>query len=176
LESGLYKTLRDVQVGDKVQVASLTGASFGFSPVIAKPHGDNQISSEFVKLVTASERSIKATPDHLVLGGPCGSGPLSLVSAGSLKVGQCLLTVEGPEVVAAASSVNESGVYTVVTLNGGLLVVNGVVASPFAVNHLVTDAFYNIHRALYNLVPVATKQSIVTQSMQAFGDLVTSVF
>lgn len=175
LESGVYKTLRDVEVGDMVQIASVTGELDGFSPVVSKPHGDNQISAKFVQLMTESKRAVKVTADHLVLGGSCESS-LSLVSAGSVKVGQCLQTIAGPEVVTAASLAKESGVFTVVTLKGGLLVVNGVVASPFAVNHLVANAFYNIHRAVYNILPSATKQSMVTQVVQAFGELVTGLF
>ena len=32
--------------------------------------------------------------------------------------------------------------------------VNGIVASPFAMNHMLANMFYNVHRALYAVSPV----------------------
>ena len=49
---------------------------------------------------------------------------------------------------------NADGVYTIVTDKADdLVVVNGIVASPFAVNHAVANAVYNVHRVLYGVAP-----------------------
>ena len=49
---------------------------------------------------------------------------------------------------------NVEGVYTIVTDKADdLVIVNGIVASPFAVNHAVANAVYNVHRVLYSVAP-----------------------
>ena len=114
------------------------------------------------------------TADHLVLGGKCGS--LSLVSAASIKVGECVRTISGgEEEVKKVSMEEKKGVYTVVTLSGGLIVVNGIVASPFAVNHHVADAFYLIQRILYYLAPsLMNPEGVFMKALNIFGEIVTA--
>ncbi len=168
--------MHQVRVGDKVLVtADRTGRNLFYSEVIVTPHPlDNHVASDFQYLVTSSGRSIKLTTDHLLLAGECGCGSdkdfvrdgempasslpavvceshsMSLVAAASVKIGQCLLTVAGAEAVVQSRIVHSSsGLYTLVTLDGDLVVVNGIIASPFALNHVVVDSFYNIHRLLY---------------------------
>jgi hypothetical protein len=157
----------------------MDGSFAGYSPVIAVPHTVNSIKTTFIQISTVSGRDIKMTPDHLVLGGACGSSP-SLVLAGSLKSGECVHTVSGTEMIESVTSVIAEGIYTVVTKHDGLLIVNGIVASPFAVNHLVANSFYNIVRFVYGVIPSFAKKtsSIMGQVISAFGDLATktSVF
>ena len=171
LETGATVTMEDVQVGDKVLVASLDGKSTFYSPVMVLPHAANSIQTRFVQLSTVSGKDIKMTADHLVMSGVCG-GSLSLVQAGSVKVGACLATVSGEEAVSAVSVVVGEGVYTVVPEKDALLVVNGVIASPFAVNHLIANAFYNIHRVVLSVAPSVMRTSFVSKVVSAFGELV----
>jgi len=152
----------------------MDGAFFGYSPVIAVPHAANSIKATFAQISTVSGRDIKMTPDHLVLGGTCVSP--SLVQAGSLKTGDCVQTVSGSETIASVTTVAAEGIYTVVTKHDGLLIVNGIIASPFAVNHLVANSFYNIVRFVNGVIPSMAKTSIMGQVISAFGEVVTGVF
>jgi hypothetical protein len=56
------------------------------------------------------------------------------------------------EKVSAVETVRGQGLYTIVTKDE-YLVVNGIIASPFAYNHMVANLFYNIHRFVYAFVP-----------------------
>ena len=51
--------------------------------------------------------------------------------ARDLKVGDCLLTVDGQEAVASIASSTKNGIFTAVTENK-FIVVDGVIASPFS--------------------------------------------
>jgi hypothetical protein len=179
MATGESRAISTVKVGDEIAVASMDGVFVGYSPVIAIPHAFNTIKATFAQISTVSGRDIKMTPNHLVLGGACSSSP-SLVLAGSLKVGECVQTVSGSEMIASVTTVVAEGIYTVVTKHDGLLIVNGIVASPFAVNHLVANSFYNIVRFVYGVMPSFAKKtsSIMGQVISAFGDLATktSVF
>ena len=170
--------MKEVNQGDEVLVASIDG-SFDFSAVVALPHGkDNQESAVFVELTTASGRDIKMTADHLLVGGSCDAAvDMALVAADSLLVNDCVQTVSGREVIVAKRAVSGRGVHTVVVADASkLLVVNGVVSSPFAVNHVLTNAFYNIHRALFAMQLIPTVTVAATQSvLNELGDLAVSM-
>ena len=51
--------------------------------------------------------------------------------ARDLKVGDCLLTVDGQEAVASIASSTKNGIFTAVT-EDKFIVVDGVIASPFS--------------------------------------------
>jgi lysophospholipid acyltransferase (LPLAT)-like uncharacterized protein len=51
------------------------------------------------------------------------------------------------------------------------IVVNGVVASPFAGNHAIANAFYNIHRVLYTMFPSLMKTEFVRRMVEKFGKI-----
>ena len=174
LSSGESRAISTVQVGDEIAVASMDGKFAGYSPVIAVPHAANTIKATFAQISTVSGRDIKMTAEHLVMGGVCGSSPSSLMQAGSLKAGMCVETVSGSEMVASVNTVVSSGIYTVVTKHDGLLIVNGIVASPFAVNHLIANSFYNIVRTLYSMFPSVSKSTLARQSLESFGELVVN--
>jgi hypothetical protein len=173
LQDGSVKALRDVQIGDRVLTAAMDGSIKGYSPVIAVPHaGDVSATATFVQLVTA-EKDIKMTADHLVLAGSCDAGtPLSLVQAGSVTAGQCLQTTSGKApVTAMRRNVPGQGLASVVTKAGGLVVVNGIAASPFAINHAIPEAWYSIHRLVYSVFPAALGFKLFQQTSERFGDL-----
>lgn len=173
MKSGEKRAIADVSVGDKIAVAYMDGTFAGYSPVIFVPHEPNHEKATFTQISTVSGRDIKLTRDHLILGGACDA--LSLVQAGSLTSGQCVQTISGLEPVIAVTNVASEGIYTVVTKHDGLLIVNGIVVSPFAVNHLVTNAFYNIMRLVYSIAPSVTKTSMIGRVFCAFGDVFTSM-
>ena len=173
LQDGSVKALRDVQIGDRVLTAAMDGSVKGYSPVIAVPHaGDVSTTASFVQLVTA-EKDVKMTADHLVLAGSCDAAtPLSLVQAGSVTAGQCVQTTSGKAAVTATRrNVPGQGLASVVTKAGGLVVVNGIAASPFAINHAIPEAWYSIHRLVYSVFPAALGFKLFQQTSERFGDL-----
>jgi len=177
LEGGASLPLADVRVGDRVLTANAAG-EHSFADVVFLPHGKNTELAEFVKVTTASGKTVKATKMHLLK--TCSSG---LAYAGSLKQGDCLRTVDGDDAIEAVNVVVEMGLYTAVTTNE-YLVVGGVVASPFAVHHTATHAYYNLHRALYAVAPsvlkmkglVAANALLGTTAALAYGLVASSSF
>jgi hypothetical protein len=175
LENGATIAMDKVQIGDKVLVASLVDSKSTFySPVMLIPHLTNSVKATFVHMSTVSGRDVKMTADHLVMSGECGHGTssLSLVQAASVKVGTCLATVTGEDTVSSVSIVAGEGIYTVVPEKDSLLIVNGILASPFSVNHMLVNAFYNIHRA-FLIVPFTLRSNFVTKIVTCFGELMT---
>ncbi len=196
LESGEVKQISDIRVGDKVMVTSINSILAGssstvnrFSEVIVYPHAaDNTIEAKFTHITTIGTtgvHEIKLTPDHLVLGGSCDNTLMSLVTAASLTISDCLQTVNGKEKITAIDFVQKKGIYTVVVLDAdALLVVNGIVASSFGSNHAVANAFYNIHRFFYRLSSAVLGDNakavgvsvLAINTVTAFGDLMASAF
>lgn len=170
LESGATVPMSEVHVGDKVLVASLDGKSTYYSPVMVVPHARNSDKATFVHLSTVSGKDVKMTADHLVMAGVCG-GSSSLVPAGTVQVGSCLQTLSGDDIVSNVSVVAGEGLYTAVPMEDALLVVNGVMASPFAVNHVIANAMYNIHR----IVPFFMRNDFINKALSIFGSLVAPV-
>jgi hypothetical protein len=41
------------------------------------------------------------------------------------------------------------------------VVVNGIIASPFAVNHMMANMYYDMHRFLYSSAPVLLNISLL---------------
>jgi len=126
-----------------------------------------------------SGRELKLTTDHLVLTGDCdhmNSMSVVLKQAGSVLPGQCVVRQDGvPDKIISVSDVPGEGVYTIVTLSHDkLLVVNGILASPFAYNHIVANAFYSIHRAVYAFAPswLLGLNMWVSKALNVFGDMV----
>lgn len=155
LESGVTVAMSDVHVGDKVQVMKQDG-SFAYSEVVYVPHEANQDTTDFVEMETASGRTLKATPGHLVLTTACGedtasSSVSSMVQAHLLDVDQhCLLTVDGVEALVRVAYTEAKGYATLVAADpNGVLVVNGVAASSFALVHSVPNTYYQMHRLVH---------------------------
>ena len=146
MESGAIKQISEVVVGDRVLAYSTKTQSAVFSSVVAVPHNKNNKVAEFIQITTESGKVIKMTSEHLI------QSCESLVAASKITSGACVVTVDGQENVSVVKKVVEEGLYTVVT-EEELVVVNGVVASPFAVNHFIPNMFYNFHRFAFGLMP-----------------------
>lgn len=148
--------------------------------MIYLPHPVNDQLSTFIDLPfdDAEEGSLLLTPDHLILAGECeGSAELVLRASQSVKVGDCLMNKRGEKVrVLNASETRSRGVYTVVT-GEAYVVVGGVVASPFAVNHFIVNKFYDLHRLVHRLAPALAKSfmlSSLNQLAAAIADFATA--
>ena len=174
LISGEMRAMSEIKIGDTIAVATMDGQRAGFSPVVTIPHAKNKQEAEFVVLRTTTGRDIKMTADHLLMGGSCAK-KMVLVQAGSLKMNDCILAVSGSEELVSVSRIVSRGIYTVVTQYDGLLIVNGIVSSPFATNHLAANSFYNIVRLVSNVLPSMMKTLFASKVIELFGDMITSV-
>ena len=152
LESGEVRAMSDVRVGDRVLSADAAGRT-SYSDVVYLPHRANSDDALFTHITTASGRDLKMTPSHIILAGPCHSSAfLPLKYASSVSVGDCVMTVSGEDMVSTTATVQGKGLYTVVTKEE-YVVVNGIIASPFAANHMLANLYYNIHRFVYAAAP-----------------------
>jgi Hint module len=70
-----------------------------------------------------------------------------LTFAKDITIGSCVHTVLGLEEVVDVKLISMEGVYTVVTREE-FVVVNGMVASPFAISHTFAHLLYNVHRTI----------------------------
>lgn len=125
--------------------------SFDYSKVIALPHPKNALPTVFIHIITSNpESEIKLTPDHLILASKvCNHLEYSLVPASSVRIGYCLKHLSGDVRVLDVRETKGLGIYSAVVQDqDALLVVSGVVASSFAMNHQYTNSFYNILRVL----------------------------
>jgi Hint module len=162
LQQGEAKLISAVKAGDMVLSADSDGQMF-FSEIVFVPHGPNTQRSLFTHISTAAGGSIKMTPSHIIPAGSCGSlAFLPLVYASKVRVGDCIMTVSGEVAVSAVETVQGEGLYTIVT-KAEYLVVNGIIASPFAFNHVAANLFYNIHRFFYASIPDVVKSPRFTR-------------
>jgi hypothetical protein len=164
LESGATIPISEVSVGDRVLSANAQGQVV-YSDVVAVPHKKNDQLVNFIHITLSNHMDIKMTPDHLVLASTSCDSQMSLLSAADIKVNECLQTVDGQSRVVSKTLLQARGIYTLVTQEE-FIVVNGIIASPFAVNHAVASAFYSVHRMLYSLIPSLTVlSSTVSQAV-----------
>lgn len=90
-------------------------------------------------------------------------------------MGTCLSTStttgNGQERVVATETIQSSGYYTIVTENE-FLVINGVVASPFAVSHSVANAYYTLYRTLFAYLPTVLKSDFFIDAHSILSGMV----
>lgn len=77
---------------------------------------------------------------------------LSLIRADELKMGNCVLTVKGKSIIQELSIIQGRGIATVITIEE-YLVVNGIIASPFASNHAAGRFFYKLLELIDGILP-----------------------
>ena len=160
LESGDLKAISDVIVGDRVLAANAAGNTV-YSEVIFVPHGANTEIALFTQISTVDGRDIKMTQNHILPAGACKSSTtMPLIYASQVSVGDCIQTVSGEQKVSKVATVRGEGVYTIVTKEE-FIVVNGIIASPFGINHMIANLYYNIHRIAYASAPLLMSSPIV---------------
>ena len=96
-----------------------------------------------------------------------------LKEASKVSVGDYILTISGEEEVTFNNVVSEKGIYTIV-VQEEYVVVNDIVASPFATNHFIPNLFYTIHRSIYSFMPNALKSNFFN-SVGTVADEVSQV-
>ena len=99
LEKGRMIPISNVEIGDRILSANSNGI-LRYAEVIYLPHKPNTIMTEFTQITLSSGKDIKMTSYHLVVAGKCGqsvgeNGVLPLVFAADVRVGECVLLVDG---------------------------------------------------------------------------------
>ena len=62
-------------------------------------------------------------------------------------------------------------------LDADLLVVGGIVVSPFAVSHTVPHAYYGLHRWIHRWMPAAFLGGVIEQDVNVWvGDVTNFLF
>ena len=149
LESGEVKTMEDIEVGDRVLTINAKGEQV-YSDVAYLPHGKNQKETTFAVISTESGRDVKMTMNHILPAGACSLSTLPSIVASKVAVGDCVQTVSGREQVVSVGQAEGKGIYTVIAMEE-LIVVNGIVATPFGgVNPTVANIYYNMHRLFFS--------------------------
>ena len=124
-------------MGDDILGADRNGVT-SFSAVLFLPHHKNNATRQFDEVSTSSGLTVRMTRNHLL---PLCDG--SLVTARSLKKDDCLMTADGAsKVTTTKQNIISHGIYTAVTKNE-FLVVDGIVASPFALAHGIAHSLFN---------------------------------
>ena len=150
LESGAFKAMADVRVGDRVLSVNAKGEQV-FSDVVYLPHGTNTYAATFAQIDTESGRNLKMTTNHILPAGACALSSLPLVAASQIAVGDCVQTVSGREKVVSVGKVEGKGIYTIIAMEE-LIVVNGIIATPYGgINPTLANIYYNLHRLVYTL-------------------------
>jgi hypothetical protein len=107
--------------------------------LITFPFEETQFSSPFI--VSSDWLSLPSNSSHPFLSSP-------------------LLFSSFPSSIQFSFSVLSSSLHTLLYSNSSrpapqeYLVVNGIIASPFGVNHMMGNLYYNIHRLVYAFAPV----------------------
>lgn len=169
LESGLSVRLVDLNTGDRILTASKAGG-LHYSDVVFLPHETNNKPATFVEMTTSAGHKLRATKSHLIV---ICSGVTAY--ARSLTIGQCVRTATGDDFIETLATVRSTGIYTAVTKND-YLVVGGIVSSPFAWNHNVVSAYYNLHRLAYDFIPSLLNVYFLSKANTLLGSFATSIF
>ena len=163
LESGEDRPISHIMSGDRVLAADALG-KISFSEVVFVPHKANRDTALFVHITTASGRDIKMTKKHVLPAGACGTNsPLPLKYASQVSVKDCIMTATGEEEVSSIGMALAEGAYTLV-VKEEFIIVNGIIASPFAFNHVAGNLFYHIHRFLYSAAPGLLSSALLRSS------------
>jgi hypothetical protein len=156
LEGNITKQMKNAAIGDKILSYSMRENKFVYSPIVAIPHDTNNIISKFVQIQTSSGNKLKLTPDHFIPIMKSTDISFNLITAKDISLGDTIITVDGKETVTAVSDFDCEGIYTVVTLEE-FIVVNNIVASPYALFHYLGHVYYSIHKFLYKVNPDIVK-------------------
>lgn len=120
LRDGSTKRMSEVAIGDIVRTSATS-----FSQVFMFTHKLSDVTHKFVNLRTShSARTLQLTPGHYLYVNN------RLSAAHTVKVGDTVSTINGPDTVISISTSTEIGLYNPQTVDGDI-VVNGVLASTY---------------------------------------------
>jgi len=166
------KHLQDVSIGDVILTAD-RDMRMSYAEVVAIPHKRNQYEAEFLHITVASGEDLKLTSDHILLSGSCAKNIYFLVQASEVSVGDCVRTATGHAAVTDIHIVRGKGLYSVVTENE-FIVVNGIIASPFATSHGAGQILYYLYRLLWQVFPISLGSELMQSMLSFTGDVLSS--
>jgi len=148
LKNGSTIPISKATLGLEILSYSYELDAFLNTPIVWIPHASNNNNAEFVTINTGNGHSLTLTKDHLLPSSRCNdvdTTSFSLQRAEHIKPNDCVHSAAGATVVTSTTRTHGYGLYTVVTMEQ-FIVVDGLVASPFAGNHYLPNAFYSLHR------------------------------
>ncbi len=171
LESGALKPIADVVVGDRVLASNSQGV-LRFSDVISVPHAKNYDRVLFNEISLANGADIRMTGEHMLpVAASCGADAIfAVIAAKDVATNSCVMTVGGQSAVVSNNKVTGTGIYTIIT-SDEYVVVNNVIASPFAASHAMGNTFYNVYRAMYKYSPGLIQSSLFQSFHATFSHL-----
>lgn len=116
---------------DELRIGDAVMTSQGFSKVFSFGHYAPGEKTKFLQIQTASmdpKYPLEISEDHLI--STKGTTTKKFVPAGTLKIGDYLMTEKGPSVIESIREVHRKGSFSPLTANGELLV-NGATASSY---------------------------------------------
>lgn len=181
LANGQQTPIIDISVGDEILGVDESGEVSATS-VVYIPHLPNGRISDFVGITYSldnTSQTIHLTPKHLLpvcLAHDCSacSSSAALRRASEVTLQSCIQIYGHDKLLwahpTAVISLHKRGVYSLVATTP-LLLVDGVVASPFETNHMLSHYFYSLHRLLYSYLPF----SVWTDHMRYLTDFAASI-
>jgi len=160
MEDGSFIKICDAEIGQCVLSYS-SNNGLTYSPIVSIPHERNEIYAEFVNIVTETRKNVKMTKCHLIPVSKA-NGPYELIAADKIDINDTIMTVDGEEKVVSKESCFDSGIYTVVT-KADYIVTNNIIASPFAIFHMLPSMYYQIHKVIHNINPHILKTDTFLQ-------------
>ena len=153
LENGTRKMMKDLSIGDRVQVG--TNA---YSTVFMFTHRDSAAHHDFVELRTNSGHTIQLTDGHHIYINE------HLQAARNARVGDRLIADDGSAVlVASTTNIKAKGLYNPQTMHGDV-VVDGIVTSTYteAIQYSAAHSMLSPIRMIYRACGLTT--NILEQS------------
>ena len=98
----------------------------------------------------------------------------TLKKAKNIQKHDYIYTTHGIENVVSMREVTSYGKYTFITLFGDYVLVNDIIASPYAENHIIASTFYQIYRNIYKLLPPYIRlqsHSYIMSIFEEFGSI-----
>jgi hypothetical protein len=155
LENGETKQIQNAKLGDKILSYNLKKNEYKFSPIIAIPHEKNSQVAEFIQI----NNSIKITKTHLLPVLKKSANIFELINAYKIDIGDIIISKSGNEIVESLTNIELEGIYSVVTQEE-YIVVDNIVASPYAAFPNLANIYYSLFRNLYNISPTIIKSNM----------------
>lgn len=131
-----------LQIGDYVRVEDGS-----FEPVYSFGHYDPTQKVGYLQVKTTSMKDpLEISPEHLIF--VHESTKTQLVAAEKLKIGDSLVTNEGPSIISSIQSIQRQGVYSPLTASGKIMV-NGVMASTYVTRSWLMNSAFVTEDALH---------------------------
>ena len=136
--------ISELQRGDLVKSFDYKNKEWTFSRFVTYLHKDDEMTTEYVKVKTSTNKTISISSLHLIAKtNEMSSSKIEFIFAKDLKTSDYLITEDSIEQVTEIERVYEKGAYAPLT-ESGTISVNSIVASCYA-----NTKYYNIAHLLF---------------------------